>query len=601
MATKDNSSGLLSKVARFVRNPTKDWSELDNQEPEADSGYSKQALKEMIERKRQNDFVRRREFDQLRKLRRNEPTVSSDQGGRPSFFQSSLASNPDDRAMTLKKIDEIEAQMSKQWWKGKQEDAAVAANNFPMSSNVPMTQQDSFASSSQNSERGSSFAPTQASEIDSSSGSAWHRAEEAPTQMGATAGPLNYEAGPEGRKAAPQLPARGGRSGFGSSGFASSSVSAIELGDNLADPDLEEAAIRFANGDDAGAESGLLDALHADQVSPESADVWAGALFDLYRATGQQAKFDRVAIEYAERFGRSAPAWFSMPEQLGRKEAAAAPRPVLSPSMLPSSGAWECPAELDLQSVMNLRARLQHARSPWQLDWSRLSGIAPDAMELLANMFAEWCATPVTLNFGGAEALERTLKACAPSGDKTVDLLWWSLRLDGLRIMRMQDEFELAALEYCVTFEVSPPSWQDPLCGFVREEAAAAADRSDVTDLEGADSQQWDTGMGQALTAPMGLDAMPATVVELTGEILGDAAEALDKLQAGLLGADRLVISCARLVRVDFSAAGSILNWVAVRQAEGCQVQFREVHRLIAAFFSVIGINEHARVVLRTS
>jgi hypothetical protein len=38
---------------------------------------------------------------------------------RPSFFQSSMAS-PDDRAVTLKKIDEIEAQMSQQWWKSKQ-------------------------------------------------------------------------------------------------------------------------------------------------------------------------------------------------------------------------------------------------------------------------------------------------------------------------------------------------------------------------------------------------------------------------------------------------------------------------------------------------
>ena len=31
------------------------------------------------------------------------------------------------------------------------------------------------------------------------------------------------------------------------------------MGDNLADPDLEEAAIRFANGDDAGAEGGLVE------------------------------------------------------------------------------------------------------------------------------------------------------------------------------------------------------------------------------------------------------------------------------------------------------------------------------------------------------
>ena len=103
MVTKDNNSGLLSKMAKFVRNPTKDWSELDQieQEPEPELGYSKKSLKEMIERKRQNDFVRRREFDQLRKLRRNGPVVSADLAGRPSFFQSSIASNPDERAMTL--------------------------------------------------------------------------------------------------------------------------------------------------------------------------------------------------------------------------------------------------------------------------------------------------------------------------------------------------------------------------------------------------------------------------------------------------------------------------------------------------------------------
>ena len=64
MATKDDRPGLLSKVAKFVRNPTKDWSELDNPDQPQESGYDKQALKAMIERKRQNDFVRKREFDQ---------------------------------------------------------------------------------------------------------------------------------------------------------------------------------------------------------------------------------------------------------------------------------------------------------------------------------------------------------------------------------------------------------------------------------------------------------------------------------------------------------------------------------------------------------
>ncbi|HEY5581320.1 MAG TPA: hypothetical protein VIK56_09170, partial [Rhodoferax sp.] len=131
MATKDTNTGLLSKMARFVRNPTKDWSDLDKPEPEPnteqENEYGKAALKEMIERKRQNDFVRRREFDHLRKIRRNVPVLNPELAGRPSFFQTSLISNIDERATTLKKIDEIEAQMSKQWWKGKQDEAMVQA------------------------------------------------------------------------------------------------------------------------------------------------------------------------------------------------------------------------------------------------------------------------------------------------------------------------------------------------------------------------------------------------------------------------------------------------------------------------------------------
>ena len=60
---------------------------------------------------------------------------------------------------------------------------------------------------------------------------------------------------------------------------------------------------------------------------------------------------------------------------------------------------------------------------------------------------------------------------------------------------------------------------------------------------------------------------------------------------------EHLVVSCKGLVRVDFSAAGSILNWAGnLPLARGCQVQFRDVHRLVAAFFNVIGITEYARV-----
>ena len=80
---------------------------------------------------------------------------------------------------------------------------------------------------------------------------------------------------------------------------------------------------------------------------------------------------------------------------------------------------------------------------------------------------------------------------------------------------------------------------------------------------------------------------------------LEDATSVLDELDAKLSGADIMVISCDKLIRVDFSAAGTLLNWASAQHTQGHQAQFNDVHRLVAAFFNVIGINEVARVIPR--
>ena len=58
MSKDDPNGGFLSKVAKFVRNPTTSWADLDTRSADRESEYSKVALKEMIERKRRNDFIR---------------------------------------------------------------------------------------------------------------------------------------------------------------------------------------------------------------------------------------------------------------------------------------------------------------------------------------------------------------------------------------------------------------------------------------------------------------------------------------------------------------------------------------------------------------
>jgi hypothetical protein len=81
--------------------------------------------------------------------------------------------------------------------------------------------------------------------------------------------------------------------------------------------------------------------------------------------------------------------------------------------------------------------------------------------------------------------------------------------------------------------------------------------------------------------------------------LVGDIGATLSKLQAELGSATLVSVSCARLIRVDFIAAGDLLNWVLARGNENRAVQFVDTHRLVALFFGAMGINEHAKVQVR--
>ncbi|MEO7127334.1 MAG: hypothetical protein ABI040_00460, partial [Rhodoferax sp.] len=271
---KDDNGGLLSKVVKFVRNPTTNWSDLDHQETDRESAYSKQVLREMIERKRRNDFVRKREFDMLRKIRRRESMVGQDFAARPSFFQSSIPSKPDDRASTLKKIDEIEAQMSMQWWKTKGGNSS--SHN---SSGAPA---DSSARAS---------APTGLSP-------AARAAHYAVTDPAPLAVPQNTEATLPSPLAGDFVMSPGAESADRESRFDDAAPMAVDVQAFAHDPELEEASIRFANGDDSGAEAGLLEALGPQGTRGKHEETWM-TLFDLYRAIGEQGRFESAALDFA--------------------------------------------------------------------------------------------------------------------------------------------------------------------------------------------------------------------------------------------------------------------------------------------------------------
>jgi anti-anti-sigma regulatory factor len=210
----------------------------------------------------------------------------------------------------------------------------------------------------------------------------------------------------------------------------------------------------------------------------------------------------------------------------------------------------------------------------------------------------------VDIRFVSAAKLRDCLQRTTVSGTNTIDRAWWELRLLALRVMNMGDEFEMTALDYCVTYEVSPPSWEPPVCRFrslhAGEAAKAASEEKQPMFVESQlhDSLlPMDAETSGFSTSQLSLDW---PVAYLEGEILGDAQAALDAVDKQLGESPVLVISCKYLIRVDFSSAGSILNWASAHQRNGRQVRFTDVHRLIAAFFHVVGVTESAKIITRT-
>ncbi len=577
MSKEEPSRGLLSRVVRFVRNPTAPWAEAEASQDDRDSQYSKQMLKEMIERKRRNDFVRRREFDQLRRLRQRDAlqgqrTEDDDAAQRPSFLEvdSGLGgSSSDDRAGTIRKIDEIEAQMSQQWWRSRHAPLASASPSAPPPTSTASLTATTIPSSlllasETDTRQARAFAPTVPFRLSS-------LAQEEPGDVFAQAWAVRPAVRAD--AAPPAAPPAAAPAAF------------------RHDPDLEEAAIRFAHGDTAGAEAALRELLtqRAQDAPERQFELWM-ALFDLYRATGRQEPFDALAIEFAARFGRSAPLWFSLPELAG----VPAEAPAEPPSALPAREfRWVAPSELGPQSVAALQAATQRAAAPWDLTWSRLQAIDSAAVPGLADLFTQWADQgDVRLVLHGVDTLLEVLQAATPSGDGSAPPQAWRLRLAALRLMGRLEEFDLVAMDYCVTYEVSPPSWVPPRCAC--SGGGGSTDWAALEELE----REHPSGFGVSLdSSRMPLGNEPPS--PLAGVVEGDAMPLLAPLQEQAPPGAPLVVACDRLIRIDFAAAGSVLNWAADLQSQGHAVQFVHLSRLVAVFFNVIGINEHARVVPR--
>jgi hypothetical protein len=579
----DNES-FFRKVVRFVANPATDWTELNSrQEDSRELELEKSELKAMVERKRRNDFVRKREFDMLRKLRREglSPEQLAALGGSSKLEDSEVRADSKPQVVGVKaKIDAIEQQMVGDGMASTT--TRRAAGMLDPTSTSPAV----LSRRGPSSGRGNGLAPP---------------ADRAPP--GRPPAPealphLDFELpapapGPRAPAGLPPLSPLGPLSplsaGTPSGGTDFGSPFAVEVSEVVHDPELDEAVIAFANADFVPCEKALQGLTGPGGARAQHAETWL-VLFDLYRATGQQQRFETLAVDYAQQFGWSAPQWFSLPKLVA--DAVAEERPKSSVRVAGEVG-WVCPELLDIEAVARLRSQTLQMPLPWVFDWSLLQGIDAEAAMQLSMVLRLWAGQPVEMRWIGGERLFQVLQEAAPTGVRDADPVFWLTRLDALRLANRPDQFDEAAIDYCVTYEVSPPSWESARCQ-VRIAGSGLLTQTPPLSV----ISEVSTGFMESTQSEEGAAATVAHV-ELSGQLVGDIGGTLTQLNGELGTATVVSVSCARLIRVDFIAAGDLLNWVLAKRGENRAVQFVDAHRLVALFFGAMGINEHAKVQLR--
>ena len=610
------NESFFRKVVRFVANPATDWTDLNSrQEDSRELELEKSELKAMIERKRRNDFVRKREFDMLRRVRRE--GLSPEQLatlGTSSRLDDSEARLPDTHTQRTDgvkaKIDEIEQQMvGDAGFNSSRTKATGYYNNAPATEPAVLARDrpaervsdrpaDRLNGLTLDSGRGAvvddhdrlpalpPLSPPRAQPATAPINLA-PAAAPAPVQMAGGLPPLAplSTVSFDGAGPGPSLSAQAENTDF-------SSPFAVEVSEVVHDPELDEAVIAFANADFTQCEEALQRITAPGGQRAQHAETWL-VLFDLYRATGQQQRFESLAVDYAQQFGWSAPQWYSMPRLVA--EAASEERPVSAghPRIEGQVG-WVCPEYLDADAVARLSSQSLQMPLPWVFDWAALKGIDAEACARLSELFRSWIVQRLDMRWLHGERIFTVLQDAAPTGVRDVDPAYWQLRLDALRMTNRPDQFDEAAIDYCVTYEVSPPSWEAAKCQ-VRvsgsEQSTHSPSMSVVSDVSTSfveSRMTEDTSMVQVAS------------VELSGQLVGDIGETLKKLESRLGSATIVNVNCTKLIRVDFIAAGDLLNWVLVRRSENRSVSFMESHRLVALFFGAMGINEHARVKVRT-
>lgn len=328
-------------------------------------------------------------------------------------------------------------------------------------------------------------------------------------------------------------------------------------------PLLEEAAILFATGQIKVAEHMLRSAIDLDNLGSATPLAWF-MLFDLYQIEQNQYAFESLSLDYAGKYETSPPVWRDSEVNLNVEE-------TKIEGAIPTVN---FPPLLDGEIIKLLQKlnTFSEKSKVLKLDFGRVKTVDPVGCGLLLRAMRNLKKTKHDLVVVAANNLTEQIRSILEVGRRDETEAPWLLLMEVLQLLQMKEAFEEASIDYCVTFEVSPPAFEAP----TSKVTMAVAEP-----VEDANEEPSDRFM------------MP--------KIIEGSTDALVKLIATHAKShDTIILDCSQLERVEFGASAQLLNsLVPISGTKGKSIQFHEVNYLVMHLFNAMGLKNIAAIVPR--
>lgn len=331
----------------------------------------------------------------------------------------------------------------------------------------------------------------------------------------------------------------------GSAALNHSGIVVDEMGDG-ADSTLGDIAILYASGQTENVEATLRNLLAENNLR-----VWH-MLFDYYRLGQRQTDFDRLGLDYAMRFESSPPAWTAGQQDSKKTGPKETSRPLVLPPKLDSATG---------EKLGNILSSLDKSAT-LLLDFSKVSEVAPQGAQSVSDMLANCRKNKLKFQVSGADSIVNLLRSRMHAEPEIQ--AYWQMLMAVYQLLGKQTEFEDMAVDFAVTFELSPPSW----------ETVQAA---------------------QEVAAPE--PEMPKDAFILSGIISDAHQNQINNLMQYAQNHANVVVDCSSVSRIDYAYIGNLIGQLMQLLGSGKTITLQGQNALVNELFRTMGIDQLANLI----